>query len=412
MAWTTPDLSSITDALLGMITDAIPLSPMWTSNGGVITKFDVTLSGAFPDVMRKEACDLSLTLMHVAASPAWRNTPNVGPRGQLSVHQPLALDLTYLLSSFAGDDFHKEQQAMSIALSCMHARPIFKTPAEEFTIQIEPATLDELSRLWQSITMPMRLSALVRVAVIFLQPKAAGPPPADPPRHAGLVVAPAMQDLEVIPQLFAAADRVDFDVPGGATPEDVTETRAPPFLVPGGKLLIGGQGLDLPQAAKVYLSTLDGTQEWDVTAWRKAPASGPDLVLEIPATIGLPANAPPAGQYRLQVGRDGPKVRSEPILVAAAPRIDGLTDPPVLLPAGSGIYTIQGLGFTPGQVGVALGPDTLTSAASPTAGHFTVNAGGTEIKFRRPAGMAAGRYAVWLTVGGVTAPPVWWIVVP
>ena len=412
MVWTTPDLSSVTDTLIGLVTDAIPASPMWTVNGGVIAKFAITPSGAFPDVLRKDACDLSLTLVHVSADPAWRNTPTAGPRGQSAAQQPLALDLTYLLSCFAGDDYHKEQQAMSIALACFHARPIFKTAAEEFTIGLEATPLDELTRLWQSITTPMRLSALVRVAVVFLQPKDPTPPPAAPPRHADLVIAPAVQLLEVTPQLFQAADRIDFALQPGATPETVTEQVTQPLIVPGGKLLLGGQGLDLPQAAKVYLSNLDGTQERNVTAWRQAPVSASQIVLKIPATIGLAAHAPAAGRYRLQVGRDGPKLRSDAIVVTAVPRVDGLLTPPILVPAGTGIYTINGLGFTPASTKIMLDTIALASAASPTAGRFTVSASGTQVKFRRPAGMAAGTYPVWISVGGVAGPPAWWIKVP
>jgi hypothetical protein len=192
----------------------------------------------------------------------------------------------------------------------------------------------------------------------------------------------------------------------------VTEKVAQPLIVPGGTLFVGGQGLGLPQAAEIYLSTLDGAQEWIITPWRQAPVSGSDLVLKIPSTIGLPANAPPPGRYRLQVGRDGPKLRSAPIVVTAIPRIDGVIDPPLLVPAGSGIYTLNGVGFTPGAVGVALDTVALISAASPTAGRFTVNGAGTQVQFRRPASMAAGRYPVWVSVGGVAGPPVWWIQVP
>ncbi len=413
MAWTTPDLSSVTDTLIALMSDAITHSPMWTVNGGVITKFAITPSGAFPDVLRKGGCELSLTLAHVAPDPAWRNTPTAGPRAQLNAQQPLALDLTYLLSSFAGDDFHQEQQAMSIALSCFHARPIYKTPSEEFSVGIEPATLDELSRLWQSITVPMRLSALLRVAVVFLQPRDPTPVPAAPPRHADLVVAPALQTLDIAPQLFQAADRIDFTVPPGAAADGVLEQVSQALAIPGRPLFVGGQGLDQPTAADVYLSSLDGLTEWKVTGWRLAAPLADSFVLDLPAAIGPPAGAAAPGTYRLSVGQDAPPVRSGFILIAVAPRIDGVLDPPLLTPDGGGIYTLNGAGFTPGATEIVLDTAALIAGSSPpAAGKFFVNAAGTQVRFRRPANLEPGRYQVRVRVGGIAAPPAWWIDVP
>jgi len=413
MAWDTSDLSSITDTLITMVTDEIAASPMWTIHGGPIPKFTITPSGAFPDVVRKGGCDLTLTLVHASADAAWRNTPTFGSRPQPNAQQPLALDLTYLVSAWAGDDFHQEQQAMSIALACFQARPIFKTPHEEFTIVIEPATLDELSRTWQSITVAMRLAVLLRVAVVFLKPRDPTPPPAAPPTKAGLVVAPAIQPLDVTPQLFGGADQIVFQVPPGGTPDQVGESVAQALIVPGKALLVGGQGLDQPQAAQVYLASLDGTTEWKITSWRTvAPLAGA-TVLDAPAAVGLPAGSPPPGAYRLMVGKDAPAVRSDYIIVAAAPRIDGVTVPPTLPPGGGGIYTINGAGFTSGATQVALDGVALSAGPSPpAAGKFFVNAAGTTLTFRRPAGLPNGRYQVILTVGGVRAPPGWWIDVP
>lgn len=431
MAWDTPDLSSITDAITDMLDAAAASSPLWTPTGP-ITKFNITASGGMPDEVRDDGdCQLSLSLLHVGPDPSWRNTPVLGPRPLVNAQQPFALVLTYLLTAYAGDDFHQEQQAMSIALACLHAQPIHKTASEEFTITIEPATLDELSRLWQSITVPMRLGALFRVAVVFLSPRDPPATVSPPPDTATLVVAPAPAALNEVPQLFQAASLVTFLTPVGGGVEAVETTVSPAVVTPGAALTLGGTGLDLPQGADVYLSRPDGTSESKVTPWRKralapllpppsppAPTLASKFVLELPATVGpLPGGAPAPGLYLLAVGRDGPQPhRSAPIPIVVAPRIDDTTPPtkPELAPGGGGVFAIEGEGFTPGATEIFLDTIALATAggATPGPGEQLVAADGRTVSFRPPAGLPAGRYHVRVRVNGVEAPPAWWFEVP
>src|SRR5262249_26509710 len=63
-------------------------------------------------------------------------------------------------------------------------------PEGEFTVSIEADTIEEMSRLWQAITVPIRLSALIRVGVVFLSPATQEPTPALPPVVANLSVSP------------------------------------------------------------------------------------------------------------------------------------------------------------------------------------------------------------------------------
>ena len=88
---------------------------------------------------------------------------------------------------------------MSIALKCFHEHPIVSAtfPIDrraEFTLTIEPQTIDEISRLWQAINAPIRLSAVYRVGVIFLESLEPGvarvvrhPPDFVPPRDIKLL---------------------------------------------------------------------------------------------------------------------------------------------------------------------------------------------------------------------------------
>ena len=65
---------------------------------------------------------------------------------------------------------------MSIALKCFHDHPIVTATVsidgrgEEFTLTMEPQSIDEIGRVWQAAARPLRLSAVYRASVIFLEP--------------------------------------------------------------------------------------------------------------------------------------------------------------------------------------------------------------------------------------------------
>jgi len=427
--WSVIDLASITDTLIGLLRQAITNSPLWTLqvHGQTIKPFNIEVSGAMPAVDRNKAdCVLSLYLLHVSRDPYWRNSPPQGALARTNPAQPLSLNLSYLLTAYADANFWHEQQAMSIALNCFHENPIYKGNSEEFTITVEADTIEEMSRLWQAITVPIRLSSLFRVAVVFLQPSATAPVAAPPPIQATISVG---TDLSAPPQIFQVATRVTYLIPAGSTdPAQIGTALSQPVIVGGDTVRLGGSGLDGGGAAAVYLSIPDSSPvpEWPITAWRvapiaPAPVSAEELVLLFPnAYAALPASGtaltgtPPPGRYALAVGGTTAADRSSVVPITVAPRIDGVTSPPQLTPNASGIYTINGMGFTAGQTVVALGATALTSGATAAPGQFTINATGSSITFQLPTAPAlpTGKYFVRILVKGVEAPPSWWVAVP
>ena len=168
MAWSTPDLSDITHVLRGLIESAVNASALQHAQ-------NIKVLCDSPDTARATDghCHLNIYLLHVGRDPFWRNTPVQGPRPQLNSSQPLSLNLSYLLTAWCDKDFALEQRAMSIALQTIHANPIVNQtliiaesltqwlPKGEFVISIEADTIEEMSRLWQAITVPIRLSALI-----------------------------------------------------------------------------------------------------------------------------------------------------------------------------------------------------------------------------------------------------------
>jgi hypothetical protein len=412
LPWSVPDLSSITAELVAMLQTAV--------NTSVIPPFNVQVSGSMPETVRDSgSCQLTLYLLHVGRDPHWRNTPRQGPRPLLNTAQPLSLTLTYLLSAYADADFVSEQQAMSIALHCFHEQPLFHGNGQEFTISIEADTVEEMSRLWQAITVPIRLSSVIKVGVVFITPTALPPTLSPTPVRAGLVVAPAMQ-AGAVPQLFGLATEANFTLGSATDPSSVTVQTAPVVLTGGQDAVLGGSMLDQPAATDLYLG-LPGGMPWQVTGWRQASASSDLLRLALPAAYVTPGATapvppvvmPPPGIYQLLLGSAAGPVASASIPVAIAARIDGPAAPQALAPDGGGLYTLTGEGFTPGATALVLDTVALAPAAAsdPAAGFAFVDAAGKTITFRTPA-LPSGRYTVRVRVGGVESPSAYWVDLP
>jgi len=426
MAWSTPDLSDITQVLKGLVETAITQSTLSVGN--------IRVYCDSPDTARNtdSFCHLTLYLLHVGRDPSWRNTPVSGPRPQLNKSQPLSLNLSYLLTAWCDQDFTSEQRAMSIALQAIHSQPIVTEtliqsdllsqwlPNGEFVMSIEVDTIEEMSRLWQAFTVPMRLSALIRVGVVFIAPDAPMPPPAVPPSSANLSVSPDPATTTV-PLLFAGTGLQSPPVPPSADSSQITSTTGPLVAVGGSTLAISGNGLDLASAAEVFLSVPGTTTEWNVTnPWRQGTAQPGELDLTLPSSYADPTTslpAPPAatplpGLYNLTVGSG--TFRSNRVPLVIAPRVDGVTNPPLLAPNASGLYAITGAGFVPSTATtLTFGtlPLAYSTASTPGVGEFNVNAKGTGISFKPPSAAPSGSYPVLLAVNAIAASTGWVVVV-
>jgi hypothetical protein len=413
MTWSILDLSSITDDLIDMLTSSMNSSPLWVDNGGTIPRFNISPSGAMPESVRNASdgnCQLSLYLLHVSPDKFQRN----GQSGQTNRQLPLALDLYYLLTAFAGSDYHHEQQAMSIALRCLHERPIVKHPNKEYTLTLEVQSADDMARLWQALSTPLRLSTVYKASVIFMTPSETIPPAGPPPRKIGLSVDPTQLPVTGGARVFGVSSTVAADVPPGATPSDVGLVAwgaSASVARAGDNMVLTGAGLDLPEFSHVYLVNPDAT-ELEVSAWRTPPTAEPQVRLRLPAAVGAaPGATPTPGIYSLRVGSDAPAtVRSNAVPLSIAARIDGVLNPPRLVPDGLGFYNVAGAGFTAAEIQVFLGAQALHRvAATPGPGEFQVGAGDTSFRFKPPASLAPGRHALGVRVNSVDSPPSWYV---
>lgn len=332
---------------------------------------------------------------------------------------------------------------MSVVLRCFHENPIIRTNVvipgsppdatqEEFTVTMEIETVDSISRLWQAITVPFRLSLMYKVSVVFITPPAPFGP-AKQVRKYGLSAQPTKFPFATAGQTFGTTSTATFLPPDGSSPS-VSVDYSPATVAPGGQFLLLGAGLNqgtdvttVPNPGTSFRAFLlqppDYQTETEITAW-KAPDLTPAnpvqtasrFVLNVPATVGaLPANAPPPGVYSIRAGSSAPpdvvefRTNATPFNLAARLDVAGSPAEPIV-PDIAGTYTVTGMGFVAGATQVLLEtiPLTYVAAGPLQAGEFTVGDIAT-ITFQRPAAIPGGTYAIRVRVNGVESPPALWI---
>ncbi len=350
------DLSIVTDRLVTLLKNARASSPL--------PAFPINISGSAPDSVRVTGvCELSLYLFHVSADKFQRSSPvtpprlpppfPADPRAQTQVpvipFQPLSLDLYYLLTAFAGNDYVHEQQAMSIALKCFHENPFVRTNViiggnsvpEEFCLTMEVETADELSRVWQAASPPARLSVVYKVSVVFITPEAPTKAIAPGVEEISLVAAPDSLPFAATGQVASTFRKVSYRAPDLSVR---SFDQSPATVAAGERVSLLGAGLNQATSNLFFLLSADGS-EFEVTPWVVAnpPAPAAPLqtssrtLLELPSTVGaLPAPGsvlaatPPAGVYQLRVGNAIDRSNATPLSIAAKLTIPAGPPQPIL----------------------------------------------------------------------------------
>jgi hypothetical protein len=419
----TLDLSAVTDSLIGLVKSQWTTAPMWAEIGGnpAGPTFTPTFTGLAPDAARTQpGTQLSMYLYHVESDNAqetlfWQDQVLHGGTGEPTRFLPLALNLFYLLFAYSEASYTEEQEAMSVALRIYHANPIVHSDAGaanpwELTLTMEHRSYDELSRLWQATTVPLRMSLVYRAAVVFIDPDPA-PPPAPNPRYYTVSVDPAELPVGQDPVVFGASRDGSYTGPTGTA----TSLWLSPATVAAGQTLwltgahLGAAG----HSDRVYLLPLDGSAEVDVTTWVTAgDSTTARFVLTLPPTTGTaPVETPVPGVYQLCAGSGAAgtpgATRTGPVPVSIAAYVNPAGGPVL---AGAPPFTVHGAGFIPGATQVLVGTVALTdTVAVPAPGEVSIDPSGTFFSFSPPTGPAGMTVPVRVRVNGVESDPALWV---
>jgi len=128
---------------------------------------------------------LNLFLYQTTVNAAFRNAdmPGQAKAGE-SAHPPLALNLHYLVTAYAGNSSDpKDHKLLGRAMSALHDHPILASSEIQASLQGEdlhnqvervritpqPMSLDELSKLWGAFQANYRVSAAYQAAVVLIE---------------------------------------------------------------------------------------------------------------------------------------------------------------------------------------------------------------------------------------------------
>ncbi len=123
---------------------------------------------------------LNIYLYHISENSFFKNQPFIPKKGDLSKKQypSLSLNLFYMITPFAAAPATEPQEAQKVlgqAMRIFHENSIvpedylqgdLKGSAEEIKLILNPVSLDDMTKIWNSLTKPFRLSVCYEVSVI------------------------------------------------------------------------------------------------------------------------------------------------------------------------------------------------------------------------------------------------------
>lgn len=145
----------------------------------LLTGLDVTLDSpaTLPTGGEQDFKRLNLFLYQVLENPMAKNQHWLSITAAQQEFPPLALNLYYMLTPYARDTI-SAHQVLSHAMTILHDRSIVTGPSlfgglsiavEELKIVLCPMSLEELTRIWNALQSPYRLSVCYEVRIALLQ---------------------------------------------------------------------------------------------------------------------------------------------------------------------------------------------------------------------------------------------------
>ena len=145
----------------------------------LLSGLDVTLDSpaTLPTGGEADFKKLNLFLYQVLENPHAKNQPWVSVSATEQQYPSLALNLFYMLTPYARDTL-SAHQVLSHALGLLHDHSIvtgadlagsLATTVEQLAIVLCPMTLEELTRIWNALQSPYRLSVCYEVRIALIE---------------------------------------------------------------------------------------------------------------------------------------------------------------------------------------------------------------------------------------------------
>lgn len=145
----------------------------------LLTGLDVTLESpaTLPTGGETDFKKLNLFLYQVLENQFAKNQPWLSPSSTVEEYPPLALDLYYMLTPYARDTM-SAHQVLNHAMALLHDNAIvagaqlagtLATAVEQLAIVMCPVTLEELTRIWNALQSPYRLSVCYQVRIALIR---------------------------------------------------------------------------------------------------------------------------------------------------------------------------------------------------------------------------------------------------
>lgn len=138
------------------------------------------------DLETNNSVRLSIYLYRIVENPYLKNRFPCDGRGGTQRKTPLTLDLYYLITPLVGTP-REQQIALGKTMQTLYDRAILEGPdlegalgqsGEEIRLVLNSVSLEELTRVWQALEIPYRLSVcyIARVAIVDSEQERFVPP--------------------------------------------------------------------------------------------------------------------------------------------------------------------------------------------------------------------------------------------
>jgi hypothetical protein len=166
-------IAELGDSLVSVLFSELNADPQLK---GLIDSEDRISLESPADLENNNSVRLSIYLYRIVENPYLKNRFPVEGRGGTQRKPPLTLDLYYLLTPLVGTP-REQQIVLGKSMQTLYDRAILEGPdlegslgqsGEELRLVLNSVSLEELTRVWQALEIPYRLSVcyIARVAIV------------------------------------------------------------------------------------------------------------------------------------------------------------------------------------------------------------------------------------------------------